>query len=204
MATLSLLLATLVSYAVGSIPPGYLVARLFGNVDLLQKGSGRTGTTNVLRTLGWKAAGLVFLGDFAKGAVAIIATRIITGGDPLADLLAGLAVMVGHNYSLYLGFKGGRGVVTGLGVLAAIAPLVLAICGGIGVVVIALSRYVSLGSILGSAAVPFCLLALVLIAGQPWPHLAYGLIGAAFVIVSHRDNIQRLLSGTERKLGQRT
>ncbi|HZK67374.1 MAG TPA: glycerol-3-phosphate acyltransferase, partial [Chloroflexota bacterium] len=132
MATFSLLLATLVSYAVGSIPPGYLVARLSGNVDLRQQGSGRTGTTNVLRTLGWKAAGLVFLGDFAKGAVAIIATRIITGGDPLADLLAGLAVMVGHNYSLYLGFKGGRGVVTGLGVLAAIAPLVLAICGGIG------------------------------------------------------------------------
>lgn len=196
-------LAGLVAYLLGSVPTGYAIARLRGNVDLLQLGSKRTGATNVLRTLGWRAAAPVFAGDFLKGVVAILLARLITQGDPIADVVAGLAALVGHNYSVYIGFKGGRGVTTGLGTLAVIAPLGLLIAAAIGVAIIAWSRYVSLGSVLGSCTVPVTLLVSVFLLGQPFPHFLFGFVGAAFVIVSHRDNIVRLLQGTERKLGQR-
>jgi glycerol-3-phosphate acyltransferase PlsY len=200
---LSYLLVGLGAYLLGGIPTGLLVARRYRSVDLLKHGSGRTGTTNVLRTLGWKAAGAVFLGDFAKGVAAIGVARMIAPGDPMADLIAGLGALVGHNYSPYIGFKGGRGVAAGLGTLLVVAPVALLVVAVVGVSVIALTRYVSLGSILGSCAAPLVLLVLVLTLGQPQPHLAYALAGALFVVASHRDNIGRLLRGTERKLGER-
>ncbi len=196
-------LAIGVAYLLGAIPTGYLVARRFGNVDLLRHGSRRTGTTNVLRTLGWKAAGVVFAGDIAKGAMAILVARLVTHGDPTADLLAGLAAIGGHTYSPYIGFRGGRGVATGLGTLLLIAPAATVIAAVLAGSVIALSRYVSLGSILGACAVPVLLLVLTLTLGQPLPHLVYAFLGSVFVIASHRDNIGRLLHGTERKLGER-
>jgi len=197
------LLAALVAYLLGSIPTGYVIARLRGNVDLLQLGSKRTGATNVLRTMGWKAAAPVFCGDFLKGVVAILIARALTQGDPIGDVAAGLAVLAGHNYSVFIGFRGGRGVTTGLGTLAVIAPVVLVVSAAIAIAIIAWSRYVSLGSVLGSCTVPVVLLISVLLLGQPFPHFLFGLLGAAFVIASHKDNIQRLLNGTERKLGQR-
>lgn len=197
------LIAGLVAYLLGSIPTGYVIARLRGNVDLFQMGSKRTGATNVLRTMGWKAAAPVFAGDFVKGAAAVIIARLLTQSDPTGDVVAGLAALVGHNYSLYIGFKGGRGVTTGLGALVVIAPLVFVITAIIGVGIIAWSRYVSLGSVLGSCTVPVTLLISVFLLGQPFPHFLFGLLGAAFVVLSHRDNIVRLFRGTERKLGQR-
>ncbi len=199
----SYLLAGGIAYLLGSIPSGYVLARLRGNVDIRQTGSKRTGATNVLRTLGWKAAAPVFGGDFLKGVLAILIARLITHGDPAADVIAGLAALVGHNYSIYIGFKGGRGVTTGLGALAVISPLVMFITTIIGIAIIARSRYVSLGSVLGSGSLPVTMLAVVLLLGQPFPHFLFGLLGGTFVIVSHRDNIYRLLHGTERKLGQR-
>lgn len=197
------LLAVLVAYLLGSIPSGYVVARLRGNVDILKRGSGRTGATNVLRTVGWRAAAPVFAGDFAKGVAAIVAARLLAGGDPAADLLAGMAALLGHNYSVFIRFKGGRGVTTGLGTLAVIAPAAMAIGAAVGIATIAVTRYVSLGSILGACCVPFILLALVLLIGQPQPHLVYAVIGSAFVVASHRDNIGRLIRGTERRLGEK-
>ena len=197
------LLVGLFAYLLGSVPTGYVIARLRGNVDLLQLGSKRTGATNVLRTMGWKAAAPVFAGDFLKGVFAVLLARLLTQGDPVADVVGGMAALIGHNYSLYIGFKGGRGVTTGLGTLLVIAPLVFTIAAIIGVSIIAWSRYVSLGSVLGSCFVPVALLVSVFLLGQPFPHFLFGLIGAAFVIISHRDNISRLLHGTERKLGQR-
>ncbi|MGI5835029.1 MAG: glycerol-3-phosphate 1-O-acyltransferase PlsY [Chloroflexota bacterium] len=197
------LIVGLLAYLLGSIPTGYVIARFRGNVDLLQHGSKRTGATNVLRTMGWKAAAPVFAGDFLKGVAAVILARLITQGDPTGDVVAGLAALVGHNYSLYIGFKGGRGVTTGLGALVVIAPQVFAVAAIIGVAIIAWSRYVSLGSVLGSCTVPITLLVSVFLLGQPFPHFLFGLLGAAFVIISHRDNIVRLFRGTERKLGQR-
>ncbi len=191
------------AYLLGAIPTGYLLARLRGNINILQQGSKRTGATNVLRTMGWKAAAPVFAGDFLKGVVAILVARLITHSDPTADVIAGLAALVGHNYSIFIGFKGGRGVTTGLGALMVISPLVMVITTSIGVAVVARSRYVSLGSVLGSGTVPVTMLVVVVLLGQPFPHFLFGLLGAAFVILSHRDNIHRLLHGTERKLGQR-
>ncbi|MHB0870635.1 MAG: glycerol-3-phosphate 1-O-acyltransferase PlsY [Chloroflexota bacterium] len=198
----SYLLTAAAAYLLGSIPTGYVLARLRGNVDLLKMGSKRTGATNVLRTMGWRAAAPVLAGDFVKGIAAILIARLLASGDPTADVVAGMAALLGHNYSLYIGFRGGRGVTTGLGALVVIAPLAMAVAAAIGVAIIAWSRYVSLGSVLGSCTVPVAMLPMVLLLGQPLPHFLFGLLGAAFVVISHRDNISRLLKGTERKLGQ--
>ncbi len=191
------------AYLLGSFPSGVVLARLRGNVDILNQGSKRTGATNVLRTMGWKAAAPVFALDFVKGMLAVAAARLISGGDPYADVAAGLAALLGHNYSLFIRFHGGRGVTTGLGAVLVISPIAWVITVAIGLGIVARTRYVSLGSVVGAGLVPLFMLALVLAAGQPFPHLMFGLLGGAFVIVSHKDNIDRLLRGTERKLGER-
>jgi acyl phosphate:glycerol-3-phosphate acyltransferase len=191
------------AYLLGSFPSGVVLARLRGNVDILNQGSKKTGATNVLRTMGWKAAAPVFAMDFVKGMLAVAAARLITGGDPSADVIAGLAALLGHNYSLFIRFRGGRGVTTGLGAVAIISPVAMLITLAVALLIVARTRYVSLGSVVGAGLVPFSLLALVIAAGQPFPHLMFGLLGGAFVIVSHKDNINRLLHGTERKLGER-
>jgi acyl phosphate:glycerol-3-phosphate acyltransferase len=197
------LIAAAIAYLLGSIPVGLLVARKRGNVDLLHSGSGKTGTTNVLRTLGWKAAGAVFAGDFLKGMLAVAAAKAVTQDDHAANLIAGVAVMVGHNYSLYLRFRGGRGVVAGLGALAVMAPLAMLLVLTLAFAVIGITRYVSLGSLIGAAAAPLVLAAFVATGNQSLPHLLYSLIAAVIVFLSHRDNISRLLNGTERRLGER-
>lgn len=191
-----------VAYLFGSIPSGYVLARLRGK-NILNQGSKKSGATNVLRTLGWKAAAPVFAADFVKGMLAVVAARLISGGDPTADVVAGLAVLLGHNYSVFIRFRGGRGVTTGLGAMAVISPIAMLITTAIGALIVARTRYVSLGSVVGAGMIPFSLLALVIAAGQPVPHLLFGLLGSAFVIASHRDNINRLIHGTERKLGER-
>ena len=196
-------LAVLAAYLLGSIPTGYLLARMSGNVDLLSQGSRKTGTTNVLRTLGWKAAAVVFAGDFGKGIAAVLVARVVTGGSPIGDALAGLTAVAGHNYSLFIGFKGGRGVATGLGTLFVVVPIVATVCLVLATAIIAVTRYVSLGSILGAGAVGLLALVLFLTLGQPLPHVLYAVAGSLFVIASHRDNIGRLLTGKERKLGER-
>ncbi len=196
-------LAMLAAYLVGSIPTGYLVARSHRHVDILQTGSGRTGATNVLRTLGWKAALIVFAGDFAKGIAAVAIARVLSNGDPVADVLAGLMAMAGHTFSIYLGFKGGRGVTTGLAALTIITPIGALVCAIVAFSTMGITRYVSLGSILGACSVPFTMLGLVLVGIQPPVHLIYGVLAPAFIVLSHKDNISRLLKGTERKLGRK-
>jgi glycerol-3-phosphate acyltransferase PlsY len=199
----STLLAIALAYLLGCIPSGVLVARARGGADLRTVGSGRTGATNALRALGKGPAAIVFLADFAKGALAVLVARAIAGGEPWPQVLAGLAAVVGHTYSLFLGFKGGRGVATGLGSLFAIAPLAGLVAVLAGAVAIALTRFVSLGSMLG-ASVGGLLLAGASLAGlQPRPYAAFGFAAAALIVVAHRDNIQRLRRGEERRLGQR-
>jgi len=200
---LSYATAILVAYLVGAIPTGYLVARSHKNVDILQHGSKKTGATNVLRTLGWRAALIVFLGDFAKGIVAVGAARVISGGDPLVEAAAAFVAVLGHTFSVYIRFRGGRGVSTGVGALAVISPLTAFIAVGIALAIMALTRYVSLGSILGACSAPVTLAVAVVLYSQPPAYLAYAIIGALFVVVTHKDNIGRLLKGTERKLGDR-
>ena len=195
-------LTVLEAYLLGAIPTGYLVARSNRNVDLLRLGSGRTGTTNVLRTMGWKAAAVVFLGDFGKGVLAVLVARVLSGGDPVVETVAALAAIFGHTFSIYIGFKGGRGVATGVGGLAAIAPLAALVAAAIAFTTIGISRYVSLGSILGACSAPVTVAVLVFAAGESPVRLIYAFLGALFVVVSHKDNIGRLLKGTERKLGE--
>jgi glycerol-3-phosphate acyltransferase PlsY len=210
---ISLLIAIAVGYLLGSIPAGVLITRKFSDVDVRKYGSGSTGATNVLRTAGLRAAALVFIADMAKGSAAvltaawIVGSRILTIGEltfdaQSAQVLAGIFAILGHNWSLFLKLQGGKGVATFFGALLTLSPLVGVICGGVTIIVIALSHYVSLGSILGAACATFLLLPLTYLGWQPENYLIYALPSMALIIFQHRDNIYRLLAGTERKLGE--
>lgn len=201
---LTLLLSVLLGYLVGSVPTGALVARAWGGPDLTQVGSGRTGATNVLRTLGKKAAALVFLGDLLKGVLAVlIIARLLPGADAWDVAAAGMAAVVGHCYSPFMGFKGGRGVATALGGALALAPPAAALGLLCGIAAVATTRLVSLGSIVGTLAAALTLLVLVATNREPPAYGLYALAVAAFIVVAHHDNIARLRSGTERRLGER-
>lgn len=194
--TIGLMLA---AYLTGSIPVGSLVARRVGGPDLRSIGSGRTGGTNALRALGRKWAAVVVIGDLAKGAVPVLVARALTG-DPLVEVLCGGAAVGGAIWSIFAGFRSGRGVGSGVGTMLVIQPVAVLIAAPVFIVVILLTKYVSLGSLLGSAAmVPTMLLFLLLVPETPLPYVVYSAVGAAFIWLAHADNIERLLHGTERK-----
>lgn len=196
------IIAAIVGYLLGSIPCGMIVARVYGNVDLTAQGSGRTGATNVLRTLGRGAAAVAFAGDFLKGALAVLLVEfVIAPGNPWVEMVAAAAAVVGHTYSIFIGFKGGRGVVTGMGATLVAAPVPIVIALVIGVALIAITRYVSLGSVIGAALAGLLLCVFAYIHSDPaWA--LWGVLLGGFIVVAHRDNIERLLAGTERKLGE--
>lgn len=199
--TLHYIVAVVVGYLLGSIPAGYVMGRIYG-VDVLQHGSGKTGGTNLARLVGWPKTLPVALLDPGKAAIAILIVRYITHNE-LAAVVAGLAALAGHNWSLYLGFRGGRGVGPTVGAMFVFSPLIAAVSGLLGIIIAVSTRYVSLGSILGSA----CAIVLSIIAfyagASPWQHLLFAIIACSAIIALHKDNIERLLAGTERKLGQR-
>ncbi len=198
-AILSALALMLVAYLAGSIPVGSIVARRVGGPDLRSVGSGRTGGTNALRALGRKWAAVVVLGDLAKGAVPILVARVVTG-DPLVEVLCGGASVAGAIWSIFAGFRSGRGVGTGVGTMLVIQPVAVLLAAPVFFVAILLTRYVSLGSLLGSAAMfPAMLLMLLVVPGTPLPYVIYAAVGAALIWLAHADNIDRLLHGTERK-----
>jgi len=194
-----LLLAALGGYLIGSIPIGYLIGRSQG-MDPRLSGSGKTGATNVLRTMGRKASAAVLIGDMAKGGLAVGLVRLLLSGAVDLEVAAGIAAIIGHVFPVFIGFRGGRGVATAIGGMLVISPVV-GLAGVVtGVIVIAISRMASLGSLLGA------LLALVLIAGlvmgrmQPVVALVYCALAFLILAITHRDNIQRLAAGTERKI----
>ncbi|MDI6815010.1 MAG: glycerol-3-phosphate 1-O-acyltransferase PlsY [Dehalococcoidales bacterium] len=201
-------------YLLGSIPFGVLIVRRWAGVDVRQYGSGKIGMTNVLRTAGKKAAAAVLVLDLLKGALAVVFAGLIVGNGYLvvggfglgvraAQILAAFAAIVGHIWSVFLKFKGGRGVVTFFGGLAAMY-LPAAIFGAeIFIIGAGLTRYASLGSIAGAVGTYIILVPLVIMNGFPIEYLAYALAGTILIIVVHRGNISRLLSGTERKLGDK-
>ncbi len=187
------------SYLLGSIPVGALVARRVGGPDLRSVGSGRTGGTNALRALGRKWAAVVVLGDLLKGAVPVIVARIVTG-DPLVEVLCGAAAVAGAIWSVFAGFRSGRGVGTAVGSMLVIQPVAVVLAAPVFVGVILLTRYVSLGSLLGSAAMfPAMLLVLLVVPETPLPYVLYSAVGAALIWLAHADNIDRLVHGKERK-----
>ena len=190
----------LLAYLVGSIPTGLIVGKIKG-VDLRSHGSGKTGATNALRTLGSGAFAAVFAGDFAKGYIPVLLAGMIIG-TTWAQIAAGLAALVGHNWSVFLNLSGGRGVATGVGALFAISPLIAAPVMATAVLFTLLSRYMSLGNIVGtSLAIPLAVLAILLGLERP-DYLLYIGPGALIIVYQHLDNITRLLNGTERKLGE--
>lgn len=189
------------SYLIGSIPFGLVLGKLKG-VDIREYGSGNIGSTNVLRTVGPWAGAVVLICDVLKGAAAVFIARY-TIGSHAGEMAAGFAAVAGHDWSIFIRFRGGRGVATSAGGLFVMAPL--AAVGGIAVfvLVIALTRYVSLGSMVGSisgVAVAGALLGLDRI---PAEYLIYTGVVVALIVIQHRENISRLLSGTEHKFGQK-
>jgi acyl phosphate:glycerol-3-phosphate acyltransferase len=197
------IVAALVGYLLGAIPTGMIVARVYGNVDLTAHGSRRTGATNVLRTMGTGAAIVAFAGDFLKGALAVLIVRYTVGdGSAWPELIAAIAAVIGHSYSIFIGFKGGRGVVTGFGATIVAAPVLMIVSFAFGIALVAITRYVSLGSVSGAILGALLLCGLAIYTGDPaWAIWGVGLGG--FIVVAHRDNIERLLAGTERRLGDR-
>lgn len=188
-------------YLLGALPTGYLLGRVAKNIDVRRYGSGSTGATNVLRILGWGAAAVVFIGDFGKGFLAVWGAGAL-GAGPLGQAVAGLAALVGHNWPVFLGFAGGRGVASGIGGLFAMVPLGAAVCMAVALAVMAVTRYVSLGSVIGTLlSVPLAVAA-VLVGAAPAEYLVYVLPGVTLIVARHRANIERLLRGTERRLGE--
>ncbi|HKO34464.1 MAG TPA: glycerol-3-phosphate 1-O-acyltransferase PlsY [Candidatus Limnocylindria bacterium] len=195
-------------YLVGAIPFGLLAGRLAGGVDLREHGSRRTGTTNALRTLGLGWAVAVFVLDVAKGAVAVLLAQTLyqsgaAGTVEWVAALAGLAAVVGHNWSVFIGFRGGRGVATSAGGLLVISPWTLAVIAPLMAVVVLQSRYVSLGSVVAAAAAPAVTAVLAATGVVGWAAVAYALATGLLIIASHGDNLRRLRDGTERRIGNR-
>src|SRR5690349_18497873 len=193
------LVLVVAAYLCGSTPVGVLVARLTGGVDPRTVGSGRTGGTNALRALGRKRAAVVVLGDLLKGALPVLVARWVSG-QALVEVACGLAAVAGAIWSVFVGFRSGRGVGTGVGTMLVIQPVAVLLALPVFIVVILLTRYVSLGSLLGSAAmIPAMLLVLMVVPGTPLPYVIYTAVGTALIWLAHADNIERLLKGEERK-----
>ena len=201
-------------YLLGSIPFGVIVSKLCYKVDVREHGSGKIGATNVLRTTSKKAALLVVGFDILKGALAVVFAALIVGQDFmivgnlafgafLAQVIAALAAMVGHIWPIFLGFKGGRGVSTFFGGLIALCPMAALFGGEIAIISAGLTKFASLGSMAGAVGTYAILVPLTIMNGFPIEYLVYALIGAILIIIMHRDNIARLISGRERKLGEK-
>jgi glycerol-3-phosphate acyltransferase PlsY len=205
-AALPFLIGAVVGYLCAMIPTGAIVGRRFG-VDLRRVGSGSTGATNVLRTLGTRWAAIVVVVDLLKGTLAVLLVGMILGGVPWdqptwAQIVAGAFAVIGHTFSPLLGFKGGRGIITGAGGLIVLAPwaFLAALVAGVGT--IALTRYVSLGSITGAIVAACVVLWQAFSGAAPAVFYLYGTLVPGFEIATHKGNIQRLLTGTERKLSR--
>ncbi len=197
----SFFLVILVGGFLGAIPFGVLITRLLGAEDPRKSGSGNIGATNVLRTSGWKSGVLTLLLDVLKGVAAILFARYVASrvSAPTLEPIAALAAVLGHMYSPFTGFRGGKGVATGLGVFALLTPGPTALAALVFILVVAVTRYVSLGSMLAAAAVP--------LAGfwMNYPVVVYtsSALISLLVIWKHQDNIGRLMRGEENRIGRK-
>jgi glycerol-3-phosphate acyltransferase PlsY len=185
----------IIAYVLGSIPFGYLIVRGRGGGDIRQTGSGGTGATNVSRRAGKAAGVLTLLLDAAKGCAAVLIARLLAG-DEWVIAAAAIAALVGHIFPVWLGFRGGKGVATGVGIFLVLAPIALLCAGVIFVAIVLLTRYVSLGSIIAAALIP------VFVWWQSGlgPLLTAAILGALLIVFAHRGNIQRLASRTESRI----
>ncbi len=206
--------AIIAGYLVGSIPFGVIIGRIASRVDIRDYGSGKTGATNVLRTSGRRAALLVVILDILKGAAAVglagLIVRgysLVVGGLTLNAVLAysgaALAAVAGHIWPVFLRFRGGRGVATFFGGLAALSLPVAAIGGIILFATMGLTRFASVGSMVGAASTFALLVPLTLLNGDSVEYLVYSIAGTALIVAMHKDNIWRLIAGKERRIGEK-
>jgi glycerol-3-phosphate acyltransferase PlsY len=194
----------LIGYLLGSLPTSVWVGKLYGGIDIRRHGSGNAGATNVIRLLGWKPGLFVFAVDFIKGYLAILLVAIsglepFSWGGESACLIAGCAAVAGHIWSLFAGFRGGKGVATAAGVLLAAHPLAMLLCAAVFAIIACITRLVSVASMAATASFPLALLLLRWFREQTFspPMMGFALVVAALVIFAHRSNIANLIAGTE-------
>ena len=205
------LLIILISYLIGAIPFGLIVAKKMGKVDITEHGSGNIGSTNVLRTIGTKAGLLVLFLDVFKGFAAVMLSRVIIGDSVImagpypvswdaGHVVAAMTVMAGHNWSVYIKFRGGKGVAAYFGGWLAMDPISVAFGLILLVCVVAITRHMSRGSIVAALGILILQMLLIIFMDTPPIYLLYSLLAAIVIIVQHRRNIQRLRRGTELKI----
>ncbi len=190
-----------IAYVLGSVPWGFLITQIIKGIDIRNYGSGNIGTSNVLRTAGGRYAVMALALDLSKGLLAVFLAKVVADSITL-EVVTGLVVLAGHNWSMFLGFKGGRGIATGIGGLLVMSPLAAGIGFASFVPITLLSRYLSLGSIIGITITFLALLVLVLLGQTSATYLFYAGFGNMMIIWKHRGNIQRLINGTERRFGK--
>ncbi|MBI4504484.1 MAG: glycerol-3-phosphate 1-O-acyltransferase PlsY [Chloroflexi bacterium] len=199
--------AAVAAYLLGAVPSGLIVSRLVAGVDVRQYGSGRTGATNVARAIGWGPAVIVLLADALKGLLALWVGRLFVGGAvdayPFVDAIAGIAVLVGHNWPIYVGFRGGRGVATGIGIMLAVSPVITVAGVLVAILVVLLTDIVALGSVASAVAAVVLVLAAIAQGALPAGYVVLVGLGALLIIVRHVDNLGRALRGQERRIGLR-
>ena len=192
---LHFVLGFVLGHLCGSIPSGLWIVQALHGIDIRNYGSKNIGTTNVFRTVGPKTAVMVLIADALKGILAVwlVSTYF---HNPVLDVVTALGALLGHNYSVFLGFKGGKGVATALGLLVFLMPKAAPCSFGVWLVLVLATRYVSLGSIVAAIVTPF----LAWYMEYPLAYVIFSAIAAFFVVLRHKENIQRLLSGTESKI----
>ncbi|MBA4850204.1 glycerol-3-phosphate 1-O-acyltransferase PlsY [Emticicia sp. BO119] len=199
-----IIMGVIVAYLLGSIPTAVWYGKIFHGVDIRQHGSGNAGATNSLRTFGRKAGIIVLVIDFLKGFLAVLSAQFLfSDTDKYLPLMMGLTAVIGHLYPVFAQFRGGKGVATALGVIAASFPLTVIICIVVFFILVFLTKYVSLGSMIGALAFP------IQVALNVWDvnpkqdpyYLAFACVLSLILVFTHRHNIQRLMNGTENKFG---
>lgn len=188
-----------ICYLLGSIPFGYIVGKMFKKIDIRELGSGNIGATNVFRMLGPSLASLVLMGDIGKGILSIYLVRFLNIDNLLISTIAGLVVICGHDWSIFLGFKGGKGIATTFGVVFALNPTISILAVIVWGIVLVTTRYASLSSILAIISI----LIFTILFKQPYEYIMFSAIILVLGIFNHKDNIKRLRSGNERKIGEK-
>lgn len=190
-----------VGYALGSIPTGLLVGRFARGIDIREYGSGTTGFTNVLRTAGLRWGAVALLGDLAKGVIPVVIARLLSD-EPYVQAVAGLTAVAGHDWPVFAGFRGGRGVATSFAAALAMNPIaaaaVVPVAGGL----LAVTRIMSVMSVGMAPVVAVVFVVLAAFGIQSWAYAVYAIVAAALIVVLHRENLKRLIAGTEPKLGR--
>ena len=188
-------------YLLGAIPTGLIVGRVARGIDIREYGSGRTGFTNVLRTVGVRWGVVALIGDLAKGVAPVLIARLLAG-DPYILMTAGLAAAVGHDWPVFAGFQGGRGVATSFGAALAMSPVPAAALVPFGLGLVAATRMVSVMSVGMAPVLAVVFVVLAATGYHSWAYAIYAVVAALLVLVLHRENVARILAGTEPKIGR--